>query len=331
MIEILAACSVTAAASIASVEPTRTYYQTGHEAPFKLTGSGSHELVLLAADNSEVARASVATGDGVVDLAEVFPELWSFDRETHYLQDLLDGDPNGPAIVLQPMREYPRPVLRGTARGPQVERWQEVPDSQLAFTGFRAYVEQYPVLHTTNGDITLVMRPDEAPNTVWNFLELVDGGFYTNIPFHRVIGPARTRTGAGFVIQAGDPTGTGMGGPGYSIDLEPSDLPHDLGVISMAREGNDVNTAGSQFFLCLSREGTSFLDGQYTTFGQTIKGVEVITEIGNVETDQADRPVNMPYVQSAELVDAEPRVPGEKPEWMTPVSSSTGDDEGDGR
>src|SRR5258708_35830605 len=120
-------------------------------------------------------------------------------------------------------------------------------------------------METSLGDIELAMRPDEAPNTVWNFLTLCAGGFYTDIIFHRIkaVNPA---TRSPFVIQAGDPlqrkdvpaeaTGAGEGGPGYWINLEPSKLPHDFGVVSMARksDGSLPNLAGSQFFISLSRK-----------------------------------------------------------------------------
>ncbi|MBL1218073.1 MAG: peptidylprolyl isomerase [Planctomycetes bacterium] len=189
-------------------------------------------------------------------------------------------------------------------------------------SGFRVYTEQNPVLHTTLGDIELMLRPDEAPNTAWNFRHLVEAGFYTNVSFHRIV--ARTGNGHPFVIQGGDPSATGSGGCAYNIDLEDTTLPHDLGVISMAREGQDVNTASSQFFICLSREGTQALDGQYASFGQTIDGIDVVQALGDVPVGPGDRPIDMPYVTTAELIDAAPRVPGTRPTWMPePVEQPT--------
>jgi peptidyl-prolyl cis-trans isomerase B (cyclophilin B) len=111
-------------------------------------------------------------------------------------------------------------------------------------------------------------------------LGLAKLGFYDNLIFHRVI--------SGFMIQGGCPDGTGMGGPGYNVDAEFNDKPHDLGVLSMAR-AQDPNSAGSQFFLCL--ENARFLDNQYTVFGRADEaGQKVIQEIGSVATGGQDRP-----------------------------------------
>ncbi|MCB9861278.1 MAG: peptidylprolyl isomerase [Phycisphaeraceae bacterium] len=152
-------------------------------------------------------------------------------------------------------------------------------------------------MHTSKGDIELRLRPDQAPNTCWNFRHLVEGGFYTDIIFHRIVGP-------NFVIQAGDPTGMGSGGPGYNFDLEDSKLPHDFGVLSTARSG-DPNSNGSQIFICLSRDGTNFLDGRYTSYGQTVRGFDVIREIAAVPVNN-QRPIDPPVWHSAELIDAPP-------------------------
>ncbi len=112
----------------------------------------------------------------------------------------------------------------------------------------------------------------------------------------------------------GDPTGTGAGGPGYFIDLEDSNLPHDFGVISMARSG-DPNSNGSQVFLCLSRGGTEFLDGRYTTFGQSIQGADAIRAIADSPVGQGDRPTgsDLPKIITARLVDAAPHGTGAMP------------------
>jgi cyclophilin family peptidyl-prolyl cis-trans isomerase len=183
------------------------------------------------------------------------------------------------------------------------------PDGRL-FSGLRIYRERDVILHTSSGDIRLAMRPDEAPNTVWNFLELCRGGFYRGIPFHRIV--PMTRAGDPFVIQAGDPTPTGSGGPGYWLPMERSGLAHDFGVISMARDV-DPDSAGSQIFICLSRAGTARLDGHYCAFGVAVAGAETILSIADAELADisAGRPVEPPVILSAELVDAPPRRPGE--------------------
>lgn len=111
----------------------------------------------------------------------------------------------------------------------------------------------------------------DAPNTVANFLKLAKSGFYDGVTFHRVI--------PNFVIQGGDPTGTGAGGPGYKIDCElnGNNQYHDRGVLSMAHAGR--NTGGSQFFICHSRDNTAHLDGNHTCFGKVVEGLEVIDAI----------------------------------------------------
>ena len=129
------------------------------------------------------------------------------------------------------------------------------------------------------------LYPDKAPNTVSNFISLVKSGFYDGLIFHRVI--------KGFMIQGGDPEGTGMGGPGYSIKGEftgngfQNDLAHDRGVLSMARAMNP-NSAGSQFFIMV--EKAPHLDGQYAAFGKVIAGMEVADAIVSAKTDWNDRP-----------------------------------------
>ncbi len=133
---------------------------------------------------------------------------------------------------------------------------------------------------TSKGDIEVEFFLVLAPGHCKNMLGLAKLGFYDNLIFHRVI--------SGFMIQGGCPEGSGMGGPGYNVDAEFSDKPHDLGVLSMAR-AQDPNSAGSQFFLCL--ENARFLDGQYTVFGKANEaGQKVIQEIGAVETGAQDRP-----------------------------------------
>ena len=144
------------------------------------------------------------------------------------------------------------------------------------------------------GTIILELYADKAPNTVKNFISLANDGFYDGLIFHRVI--------QDFMIQGGDPEGTGLGGPGYSIYGEFSDngfdtdLTHLRGTLSMARKGSSYNpeayynTAGSQFFICV--EDCSWLDGQYAVFGFVLEGMEVVDAIANVNTDSDDKPLN---------------------------------------
>ena len=147
---------------------------------------------------------------------------------------------------------------------------------------------QNPVVTFTmeNGDVMKAeLYPDVAPNTVNNFVSLVKKGFYDGLIFHRII--------AGFMIQGGDPDGTGMGGPGYSIRGEFSyngvdnNLKHSRGVLSMAR-AQHPDSAGSQFFIM--HANAPHLDGQYAAFGKLIEGEDVLDKIASVDTDYSDRP-----------------------------------------
>ena len=137
------------------------------------------------------------------------------------------------------------------------------------------------------------LYPEVAPNTVNNFISLVKKGFYDGLVFHRVI--------RGFMIQGGDPQGTGMGGPGYSIKGEftyngfSNDLKHTPGVLSMAR-AMDPNSAGSQFFIM--HETSPHLDGQYATFGKVTDGLDVVNKIAEVPTDYSDRPLEPQMIQN---------------------------------
>jgi len=127
------------------------------------------------------------------------------------------------------------------------------------------------IIKTEKGDMTVAFYDQDAPNTVANFLKLAESGFYNNVTFHRVL--------PNFVVQGGDPTGTGAGGPGYKIDceLDGENQYHDRGVLSMAHAGR--NTGGSQFFICHSRDNTAHLDRNHTCFGKVVEGVDVVDDI----------------------------------------------------
>lgn len=138
-------------------------------------------------------------------------------------------------------------------------------------------------IKTSKGDIEISFYPKDAPNTVENFVKLAQKGFYDGVIFHRII--------KGFMIQGGDPTGTGMGGPGYKFadELNPSSPSYQAGykkgVVAMANSGPDTN--GSQFFIMLADYP---LPNNYTIFGKVTKGQEVVDEIGKEQTDSNDRP-----------------------------------------
>ena len=143
------------------------------------------------------------------------------------------------------------------------------------------------------GEIQIELYAETAPNTVRNFVSLVSKGFYDGTVFHRVI--------PGFMIQGGDPEGTGMGGPGYCINGEflmngfNNELKHTRGVLSMARAMNP-NSAGSQFFIMV--EDAPHLDGQYAAFGKVTEGMDVVNKIAETTTDYSDRPLEPQMIKS---------------------------------
>ena len=142
-------------------------------------------------------------------------------------------------------------------------------------------------IKTKFGEMEVVLFPDKAPKHVENFVTLAKSGFYNGTIFHRVI--------PGFMIQGGDPNTKdskkpetyGMGGPGHHVNAEFNDIPHRRGILSMART-NDPNSAGSQFFIVV--KDSNFLDGQYTVFGEVVKGMEVADHIVNLPRNARDLP-----------------------------------------
>lgn len=155
---------------------------------------------------------------------------------------------------------------------------------------------QNPIITITmeNGDVMKAeLYPEIAPNTVNNFISLVNKGFYDGLIFHRVI--------SGFMIQGGCPDGTGMGGPGYTIPGEfaqngfKNDLKHTPGVLSMARAMHP-DSAGSQFFLM--HKAAPHLDGSYAAFGKVIEGMDIVDKIAETQTDYRDRPLETQQIKS---------------------------------
>jgi cyclophilin family peptidyl-prolyl cis-trans isomerase len=134
-------------------------------------------------------------------------------------------------------------------------------------------------LHTNHGQIGLELFPEDAPKTVENFEKLSRDGFYDGVIFHRVI--------PDFMIQGGDPTGTGSGGPGYQFEDEPNEHRVERGALAMANAG--PNTNGSQFFI-VTAEACPWLDGKHTVFGRVTEGMDVVDAISTLPTDARDRP-----------------------------------------
>jgi len=147
-------------------------------------------------------------------------------------------------------------------------------------------------MNTSHGTIALEFFDDEAPKTVANFRKLADAGFYDGIIFHRVI--------PDFMIQGGDPTGTGSGGPGYTFEDEFNDHPVARGALAMANAG--PNTNGSQFFI-VTADACPWLDGKHTVFGRVTDGMDVVDAISQLETDAGDRPRDTVSIDRVGLAD----------------------------
>ena len=148
-------------------------------------------------------------------------------------------------------------------------------------------------LHTNHGAVEVELFDDDAPKTVANFRRLAGDGFYDGVVFHRVI--------PDFMIQGGDPTGTGMGGPGYTFEDEHNDRRVERGALAMANAG--PNTNGSQFFV-VTAEATPWLDGKHTVFGRVTNGMDVVDAISQVATDANDKPREPVMIERVELAES---------------------------
>ncbi len=151
-----------------------------------------------------------------------------------------------------------------------MKQWNQAPEM-----GIDTSKRYHATLHTTKGDIRIELLTADAPRTVNNFVFLAREGFYDNSPFHRVI--------KGFMIQGGDPTGTGTGGPGYRFADERPQRRYERGIVAMANAG--PNTNGSQFFICHGRNAES-LPPNYTIFGRVVEGLDAVDAIANVPTSR---------------------------------------------
>jgi cyclophilin family peptidyl-prolyl cis-trans isomerase len=155
--------------------------------------------------------------------------------------------------------------------------------------------QKVAVIETTYGNIVIELFPDDAPNHVWNFIRLSRSGFYDGLTFHRVVEDK--------VIQAGCPKGDGFGGPGYQIRAEFSEREHMPGIVGMAREDHDPDSAGSQFYICLTP--MRHLDGEYTVFGRVVDGMETVRRIGRVPVDALYKPVQAVFMDKVAIRDRE--------------------------
>jgi len=307
----------------------------GIERPVLLRVEGLPEDLAWSLSIQEVDGREIFRVDDLIvrefDLAALCPSIWTVGQSV-FAQIVVEDVPRGSSLVIQPLRTRSAvrtgEALRPDGRTPYTriigwgsdllepdnpdyvklkESWK--PGEPMVMSGLRLYPERDVALETSHGGLRIALRPDEAPNTAWNFRHLVESGFYEATVFHRIV--PFDRQGQPFVIQGGDPTATGDGGPGWDLPIERSRLPHDFGVVSMAR-GDMPDTAGSQFFIALSRAGTARLDTQYCAFGEVVEGAEAIASMAELETaDQTTgRPVEPPSLLSARLVAAPPREPG---------------------
>lgn len=170
---------------------------------------------------------------------------------------------------------------------PAANRWEKPPAMQID-----AQKQYFATIQTSLGDIRVELWPKEAPQAVNNFVFLARQGFYDGVIFHRII--------KDFMIQGGDPEGTGYGGPGYAFAEElPPKHPYDPGILAMART-NRPNSQGSQFFICNGPGCNANLDPNpnYTQFGRVVEGMDVVLKISDVKTGAQDRPVDPPVIKS---------------------------------
>jgi peptidyl-prolyl cis-trans isomerase B (cyclophilin B) len=158
------------------------------------------------------------------------------------------------------------------------------------------YGEPFAVLEIDRfGTIKIKLEEQKAPIAVDNFIKLCNQGFYNGLTFHRVI--------PDFMIQGGDPSGDGTGGPGYTIEGEADNgLVHDRGALACAKRSGDTRMSGSQFYIVHAQGGTHHLDGEHTVFGMTVEGMEVVDAIAQTQTDANDKPLNPVIVESAYIV-----------------------------
>lgn len=318
----------------ARLVPARTYVGVNQPVLISIEAAGAahRSLQLINPATGDVVEQASVVAEERLDLAALFPTLWTRrSTETLYAQLYEGARPVGSPLVLQPLTTPARAsdalsaaVLEAAAKADRgaMERimsagasWRER-QSQLvrieetegagSLNGLRVYALKDVTLETSAGPMRVRLRPDAAPNTAFHFLHLVEGGLYDGLVFHRIVNAdARGRP---FIVQGGDPTGAGGGGPGFRIDFERSTLQHTFGVLSMARLPTDPNSGGSQFFICLSREACVALDGQYAAFGEVVEGAETLlliaaTPVGPLDpanpSSPHERPLEPPVIRRA--------------------------------
>ncbi|GIW75957.1 MAG: hypothetical protein KatS3mg104_1020 [Phycisphaerae bacterium] len=283
--------------------PTKLWYSPDQPVTIEVRSNEAVRLVLVdflgrVVDTQEDTRVEKP---GQVELKRLFPAA----RSGTYILYAVPEEKQLPDFVGTPLVVQIRTDKRpGAQPGPMVWRVEPL---------------RYAVLQTEFGSMTICFFYDVAPNTACNFLRLAEEGFYDGLVFHRVV--------RDFVVQAGDPLGTdpqraGTGGTGYHVQAEFHDRQHVRGVLSMARQGDDLeqqglmprsefaNSASSQFFICLNYDRTKFLDGRYTAFGKVVEGLDVLGKLESVQTGPNDRPIDPPKILK---ITVQPVTPGKNP------------------
>lgn len=240
-----------------------------------------------AADSAKAMEAANKAVNQAVDSAKQDAATGSMEKAAEQ-PDPEKGKPVPPADstpAAAKAADTDKPA-QAPARTPETKPEEPVdPAAPYKSVTFAAGEKPRVKMETSMGNIVIELWPDVAPNHVKSFVYLINKGFYDSLTFHRVV--------PGFVIQGGDPEGTGMGGPGYQVPAEFSTtLKHEEGTLSMARS-SDPNSGGSQFFLCLAN--TPHLDGKYTIFGKIVEGLDVIHKVEKTPA-QRERPVTPVYM-----------------------------------
>jgi len=333
LVAIVALFAIGVASDAASIEPEATYHGVNRPIPVRIDlgeTEGARIALYGMESGARLGVSGILPTDGrTVDLAALFPVVWTARRPVVMAAQLeAGGDPVGAPVVVQPVVEPPRAIDGLTAavmdafeRSDAAEltrllqldrearrrlRDEVVLDdgAHPVVSGVRVWVHERVTLDTDAGPIELDVAPWAAPETTARFLELVRGGFYDGVAFHRVV--PRDERGAPFLIQAGDPSGTGGGGAGSWTDFEPTPMRHDAGVVSMARRPGDPNSNGSQFLICLSREACSSLDGRYTAFARVVGGMETVWSIATAPADDDGTPETPVVIRRAVATPAPP-------------------------
>ena len=297
-------------------------------------------LALRVIDRSGKVLETVSVTAGSINLRPLAPSI-ADAQHTLWLQLMEEDQAVGTPLWITPLRAPPaartvrsmrlntqQPYTRVVGWGDRAfdphdpETAQAMPSwvasDPVVTGGFRLESACEAVLHTSEGDLRIAFAPDAAPATVDNFLRLARVGFYDGTIFHRIV--PLDREGRPFVVQGGDPTGTGDGGPGWNLALEPSDMPHARGVLGMAR-GDDPHSAGSQFYIGLSRDGTARLDGQYCTFAFMMDGMDTLDRLAQspIGDSATGRPSKPPTLDRVEIVPARACETGRPPHGGEPT------------